>query len=46
MNTSDLLEQLLRGAGQGAMPQQGGRGASAQGGLGDLGGLLGGLLGG
>ncbi len=44
MNTSDLLEQLLRG-GQGAMPRQGG-GASAQGGLGDLGGLLGGLLGG
>ncbi|VVN72568.1 hypothetical protein PS710_00529 [Pseudomonas fluorescens] len=46
MNTSDLLEQLLRGAGQGSMPQQGDRGASAQGGLGDLGGLLGGLLGG
>lgn len=45
MNTSDLLEQLLRGGGQGAMPQQGG-GASGQGGLGDLGGLLGGLLGG
>ena len=44
MNTSDLLEQLLR-AGQGSMAQQGG-GASAQGGLGDLGGLLGGLLGG
>ena len=43
MNTSDLLEQLLRG-GQGAMSQQGGTGA--QGGLGDLGGLLGGLLGG
>lgn len=43
MNTSDLLEQLLRG-GQGAMSQQGG--AGAQGGLGDLGGLLGGLLGG
>ncbi|RAI68221.1 DUF533 domain-containing protein [Pseudomonas fluorescens] len=44
MNTSDLLEQLLR-AGQGSMAQQSG-GASAQGGLGDLGGLLGGLLGG
>ncbi|MGH8410092.1 MAG: tellurite resistance TerB family protein, partial [Pseudomonas sp.] len=44
MNTSDLLEQLLR-AGQGSMSQQGG-GAPAQGGLGDLGGLLGGLLGG
>ena len=34
MNTSDLLEQLLR-AGQGSMAQQGGAGASAQGGLGD-----------
>ncbi|QXH63980.1 tellurite resistance TerB family protein [Pseudomonas azerbaijanorientalis] len=45
MNTSDLLEQLLR-AGQGSMAQQRGSGASAQGGLGDLGGLLGGLLGG
>ena len=45
MNTSDLLEQLLR-AGQGSMAQQRGGGASAQGGLGDLGGLLGGLLGG
>jgi uncharacterized membrane protein YebE (DUF533 family) len=45
MNTSDLLEQLLR-AGQSSMAQQGGGGASAQGGLGDLGGLLGGLLGG
>lgn len=45
MNTSDLLEQLLR-AGQGSMARQGGGGASAQGGLGDLGGLLGGLLGG
>ena len=44
MNTSDLLEQLLRG-GQGSMSQQGG-GMPAQGGLGDLGGLLGGLLGG
>ena len=45
MNTSDLLEQLLR-AGQGSMARQGGGDASAQGGLGDLGGLLGGLLGG
>ncbi|MBV4519497.1 tellurite resistance TerB family protein [Pseudomonas sp. SWRI74] len=45
MNTSDLLEQLLR-AGQGSMSRQGGAGASAPGGLGDLGGLLGGLLGG
>jgi uncharacterized membrane protein YebE (DUF533 family) len=45
MNTSDLLEQLLR-AGQGSISQHGGGGASAQGGLGDLGGLLGGLLGG
>lgn len=45
MNTRDLLEQLLR-AGQGSMAQQGGGGASAQGGLGNLGGLLGGLLGG
>ncbi|MFY0731645.1 tellurite resistance TerB family protein [Pseudomonas sp. NFX15] len=45
MNTSDLLEQLLR-AGQGSMAQQGGGGAAPQGGLGDLGGLLGGLLGG
>ena len=41
MNTSDLLEQLLR-AGQGSATQQG----TGQGGLGDLGGLLGGLLGG
>ncbi|MGE8468350.1 MAG: tellurite resistance TerB family protein [Pseudomonas putida] len=41
MNTSDLLEQLLR-AGQGSPAQQGG-GMSAQDGLG---GLLGGLLGG
>ncbi|MDF3936410.1 DUF533 domain-containing protein [Pseudomonas citronellolis] len=40
MNTTDLLEQLLR-AGQGAQAQQGGGG-----GLGGLGGLLGGLLGG
>jgi uncharacterized membrane protein YebE (DUF533 family) len=43
MNTSDLLEQLLRGS-QGAMPRQGS--AAGQGDLGDLGGLLGGLLGG
>jgi uncharacterized membrane protein YebE (DUF533 family) len=42
MNTSDLLEQLLR-ASQGSQSQQGGGAASAQGGLG---GLLGGLLGG
>ncbi|KAA0968827.1 tellurite resistance TerB family protein [Pseudomonas sp. ANT_H12B] len=45
MNTNDLLEQLLR-AGQGSMPQQGGGGTSAPGGLGGLGGLLGGLMGG
>ncbi|QZD73513.1 tellurite resistance TerB family protein [Pseudomonas sp. 3-2] len=42
MNTSDLLEQLLRG--QASAGQQGG--ASAGGGAGGLGGLLGGLLGG
>jgi uncharacterized membrane protein YebE (DUF533 family) len=42
MNTSDLLEQLLRG--QASAGQQGS--ASAGGGLGGLGGLLGGLLGG
>lgn len=42
MNTSDLLEQLLR-AGQGSQAQQGRGGMSAQDGLG---GLLGGLLGG
>ncbi|MEI2831434.1 tellurite resistance TerB family protein [Pseudomonas mosselii] len=42
MNTSDLLEQLLR-AGQGTQAQQGRGGMSAQDGLG---GLLGGLLGG
>ncbi|MFJ4194011.1 tellurite resistance TerB family protein [Pseudomonas sp. NPDC089534] len=42
MNTSDLLEQLLRG--QASAGQQGG--ASAGDGLGGLGGLLGGLLGG
>ncbi|WP_433884461.1 tellurite resistance TerB family protein [Pseudomonas vranovensis] len=45
MNTSDLLEQLLR-AGQGSQAQQGTSGRSAQDGLGGLGGLLGGLLGG
>ena len=44
MNTSDLLEQLLR-AGQGSMNRQGG-GAPQGGAGGDLGGLLGGLLGG
>ncbi|MFJ2466891.1 tellurite resistance TerB family protein [Pseudomonas sp. NPDC087615] len=42
MNTSDLLEQLLRG--QASAGQQ--RGTSAADGLGGLGGLLGGLLGG
>ncbi|MBH3426341.1 tellurite resistance TerB family protein [Pseudomonas alkylphenolica] len=42
MNTSDLLEQLLR-AGQGSQAQQGSSGMSSQDGLG---GLLGGLLGG
>lgn len=42
MNTSDLLEQLLRG--QGSAGQQ--SGAAAGVGLGGLGGLLGGLLGG
>ncbi len=45
MNTSDLLEQLLR-AGQRSQTQQGSNGMSAQDGLGGLGGLLGGLLGG
>ncbi|CAI8941114.1 Tellurite resistance TerB family protein [Pseudomonas chlororaphis] len=45
MNTSDLLEQLLR-AGQASMTQQGGGASAPQGGLGGLGGLLGGLLGG
>jgi uncharacterized membrane protein YebE (DUF533 family) len=44
MNTSDLLEQLLR-AGQGSMTRQ--SGGAPQGGMGGgLGGLLGGLLGG
>ncbi|MGE7955416.1 DUF533 domain-containing protein [Pseudomonas sp. NPDC089530] len=42
MNTSDLLEQLLR-AGQASMTQQGGGASAPQDGLG---GLLGGLLGG
>ncbi|MFP0198594.1 MULTISPECIES: tellurite resistance TerB family protein [Pseudomonas] len=42
MNTSDLLEQLLRGQASAGQPG----GASAGGGLGGLGGLLGGLLGG
>ncbi|OLF52973.1 tellurite resistance TerB family protein [Pseudomonas chlororaphis] len=45
MNTSDLLEQLLR-AGQASMSQQGGGASAPQDGLGGLGGLLGGLLGG
>ncbi|WP_176511505.1 tellurite resistance TerB family protein [Pseudomonas faucium] len=45
MNTSDLLEQLLR-AGQGSQAQQQRSGMPAQDGLGGLGGLLGGLLGG
>ncbi|MFJ4153726.1 tellurite resistance TerB family protein [Pseudomonas sp. NPDC089752] len=45
MNTSDLLEQLLR-AGQGSQAQQGRGGLSSQDGMGGLGGLLGGLLGG
>ncbi|SEN56421.1 Uncharacterized membrane protein YebE, DUF533 family [Pseudomonas sp. ok272] len=45
MNTSDLLEQLLR-ASQGSSSQQGGAAPGGQGGLGGLGGLLGGLLGG
>ncbi len=45
MNTSDLLEQLLR-AGQSSQAQQGSAGSSAQDSLGGLGGLLGGLLGG
>ncbi|AZC96942.1 DUF533 domain-containing protein [Pseudomonas chlororaphis] len=43
MNTSDLLEQLLR-AGQASMTQQGGGASAPQDGLGGLGGLLGGLL--
>ena len=42
MNTSDLLEQLLRGQASAGQPN----GAAAGGGLGGLGGLLGGLLGG
>ncbi|MCE1117298.1 MULTISPECIES: tellurite resistance TerB family protein [Pseudomonas] len=45
MNTSDLLEQLLR-AGQRSQAQQGSGGTSSQDSLGSLGGLLGGLLGG
>ncbi|MHA6160704.1 tellurite resistance TerB family protein [Pseudomonas sichuanensis] len=45
MNTSDLLEQLLR-AGQSSQTQQGNGGSSSQDSLGGLGGLLGGLLGG
>jgi uncharacterized membrane protein YebE (DUF533 family) len=43
MNTSDLLEQLLRGQASAGQQQSG---ASAGDGLGGLGGLLGGLLGG
>jgi uncharacterized membrane protein YebE (DUF533 family) len=45
MNTSDLLEQLLR-SGQGALTPQDGSSTEAQGSSGGLGGLLGGLLGG
>ncbi|UVK85040.1 tellurite resistance TerB family protein [Pseudomonas sichuanensis] len=45
MNTSDLLEQLLR-AGQSSQAQQGNGGTSSPDSLGGLGGLLGGLLGG
>ena len=45
MNTSDLLEQLLR-AGQSSQAQQRSGGTSSQDSLGGLGGLLGGLLGG
>jgi hypothetical protein len=45
MNTSDLLEQLLR-ASQGTVSQQSGGGASSQNPLGGLGGLLGSLMGG
>ncbi|WP_059396074.1 tellurite resistance TerB family protein [Pseudomonas putida] len=44
MNTSDLLEQLLR-AGQGSQGRQGSGGMSWQDGLGGLGGLLGGRAG-
>ncbi|MDH4560833.1 tellurite resistance TerB family protein [Pseudomonas sp. BN411] len=45
MNTSDLLEQLLR-AGQASTAQRGGAGVASQDPLGGLGGLLGGLMGG
>jgi len=45
MNTTDLLEQLLRG-GRGTPTQQQGNAAPASGGLGGIGGGLGGLLGG
>ena len=45
MNTSDLLEQLLR-AGQASQTQQGSGGRSSKDSQGGLGGLLGGLLGG
>jgi uncharacterized membrane protein YebE (DUF533 family) len=45
MNTTDLLEQLLRG-GRGSPAQQPGNADPASGGLGGIGGGLGGLLGG
>ncbi|MDH4582738.1 tellurite resistance TerB family protein [Pseudomonas sp. BN415] len=45
MNTSDLLEQLLR-AGQAGASRQGGADMASQDPLGGLGGLLGGLMGG
>ncbi|NWL75829.1 DUF533 domain-containing protein [Pseudomonas taiwanensis] len=45
MNTSDLLEQLLR-SGQAGAAQRGGAGMASQDPLGGLGGLLGGLMGG
>ncbi|MDH4555358.1 tellurite resistance TerB family protein [Pseudomonas sp. BN417] len=45
MNTSDLLEQLLR-AGQAGAAQRGAAGMASQDPLGGLGGLLGGLMGG
>lgn len=45
MNTSDLLEQLLR-AGQASQMQKGSGGSSSLDSMGGLGGLLGGLLGG
>ena len=45
MNSSDLLEQLLR-AGQASAAQRGGADMASQDPLGGLGGLLGGLMGG